>query len=439
MSAGEARGVRHTFHVAGIVALLRRIARITRDRFRQRGRSSTAWALRLTAAAVASYAVAHALFPDSEPLLAPLTALLVVQLTPVTLLTSGVQRVVSVVAGVAVAVAFASLFGVSWWSLGIVIGLSMLVAQVLRLGANALEVPISAMLVLGAGARGAETAAWERMTETLVGAGVGVLSNLLFPPRVATEDAGGAIDGFAGDLARLLDTAADELDGARQNGGGLTDWTSRWLGEARYLTHGIPNVGNALLRAEESRRLNLRALGTIDAGPGLRRGLEALEHASVAVRSMFRSLDDAERSRRSQPHDFSEDLQVIAVELLLRELAAAVRAFGRLVRIEAQPGQELPNPDDLRLASEGLKEARARLTELVMIDPREDATFAELNFALLATVERLITELNLDELIRHLERRPTPPPRRVVNLPGRAEANTSRTAHLRLTIRRRPR
>ncbi len=119
-----------------IVEPLRRVARVTVDRLRQRGRSSAAWALRLTAAAVASYVVAHALFPASDALLAPLTALLVVQLTPVSLLTSGVQRVVSVVAGVTVAVLFSSVFGVSWWSLGIVVALSMLVAQVLRLGSG---------------------------------------------------------------------------------------------------------------------------------------------------------------------------------------------------------------------------------------------------------------------------------------------------------------
>lgn len=361
------------------------------------------------------------MFPASEALLAPLTALLVVQLTPVSLLTSGAQRVVSVVAGVAVAVGFSSVFGLSWWSLGVMIALSLLVAHLLRLGSNELEVPITAMLVLGAGAGGTETAAWQRLTETLVGAGVGVLSNLLFPPRVATEDAGGAIQRFAEDLAHLLERAADDLESARQAGGTLTDQTSRWLGEARRLSHDIPNVGSALLRAEESRRLNLRALGTVNVGPGLRHGLEALEHSSIAVRSMFRSMDDVAADRASQTHDFSQDLQAVAVGLLLHELADAVRAFGRLVRTEAQPRQVLSDLDELRQASEGLKEARVRLTELVLIAPSEDPTFAELNFALLATVERLLTELNLDTLIRHLEQRPAVAPRRIAALPRREE------------------
>jgi len=428
--------VRHTFRVPVTVEPLRRFARLTSDRLRQRGRSSAEWALRLTAAAVGSYVVAHALFPKSEALLAPLTALLVVQLTPVSLLTNGVQRVISVVIGVVVAVAFASVFGLSWWSLAIVIGLSLLVAQALRLGDNKLEVPITAMLVLGAGARAAETAAWERVTETLIGAGVGVLSNLLFPPRVATEDAGGAIERLAEDLARLLEAAADDLETELKSDGALTSWTSRWLGEARRLTHDIPNVGNVLIRAEESRRLNLRAVGTADVGPGLRHGLEALEHSSVAVRSMFRALDDAARGRESQSHDFSEDVEVIAVSMLFRELAAAVRAYGRLVRTEAQPGQHLPEPEQLRSASEGLKEARARLTDLVLVDPRDDATMAELNFALLTTVGRLRSELRLDDLIRHLERRPGPAPRHAVALSRMVDREPSGSSSPRRTLRR---
>jgi len=421
--------------VPRIVEPLHRLAHDTVARLRQRGRAATIWTLRLTAAAVASYVVAHAIFPQSDALLAPLTALLVVQLTPVSLLTSGLERVISVVAGVGVAVAFAALFGVSWWSLAIVIGLSILVAQALRLGSNAMEVPISAMLVLGAGsgAGGAEMAAWQRLTETLVGAGVGVLSNLLFPPRVATEDAGGAIEGLASDLAGLLDSAADDLDAARESGGSLTDRTSRWLGEARRLTHAIPNVGSALLRAEESRRLNLRALGTSDVGPGLRHGLEALEHSAIAVRSMFRSLDDAGRGRAAQDNDFNGDLQAVAVGLLLHELAEAVRTFGMLVRIEAQPAVHALDGERFRHAIEGLHEARARLTDLVLVAPREDATFAELNFALLATVERLLRELNLDERIRHLEQRP-PAPRRVVTLSRREDRGAP---HRRRGLRRR--
>ena len=64
------------------------------------------------------------------------------------IVTSGVQRVVSVVVGVLLAVGFSSLVGISWWSLGLLIAVSILVGQLLRLGPHLVEVPISAMLVL---------------------------------------------------------------------------------------------------------------------------------------------------------------------------------------------------------------------------------------------------------------------------------------------------
>ena len=108
-------------------------------------------AVRLTGAAVAAFAVAQVLFPSTVPILAPLTALLVVEVTLKDIVTSGVQRVASVTAGVLLAVAFSSIVGLTWWSLGVLVAVSILVGQLLRLGPHLLEVPISAMLVLAVG------------------------------------------------------------------------------------------------------------------------------------------------------------------------------------------------------------------------------------------------------------------------------------------------
>jgi hypothetical protein len=371
-------------------------------RFRRGGWSALAWTLRLTAAAVAAFALAEVFFPGTQPLLAPLTALLVVQLTPVSLLASGADRVISVIAGVSVAAVFSSAVQLTWWSLAIVIAISLLVGQALRLGSNLIEVPISAMLVLGVGSLAADSAAWQRIAETLVGAGAGVASNLLFPPRVRTKDAGAAIDAMARDLADLLDRAGEDMEHAGTGGAVLADRTAGWLAEARTLTHDIPNVGTALLRAEESRRLNLRAVGTPDPGPGLRHGMEALEHSAVAVRSMFRSLHDAINGGSWPSGELGPEIEAV-VALLLHEFAAGIRAFGRLVRVDAQPGHDHP-PEiaQLREASDGLLEARARITDLLLAD--DEPGRSELNFALLTTAKRLTTELDLDEHIRRQSR-----------------------------------
>ena len=46
-------------------------------------------------------------------------------------------------------------------------------------------------------------------------------------------------------------------------------------------------VDRALAHAQESRRLNVRALGTPPIGPEMRQGLDALEHTSVSLRTLL--------------------------------------------------------------------------------------------------------------------------------------------------------
>ncbi len=372
-----------------------------------------AWALRLSAAAVASYVVALVLFPGTQPLLAPLTALLVVQVTPVSLLASGLDRVVSVVSGVALAVAFSAVVPLAWWSLWVLIAVSIMIGQVLRLRSNLIEVAISAMLVLGVGSLGADHAAWQRITETLVGAAVGIASNLLLPPKVATADAGNAIDGLAERLGRLLSRAAEELTDLGPRGHDVALRADDWLDEARAITHDIPTVGATLLQAEQGRRLNVRAVGRPDAGPGLRQGLEAVEHSAVAVRSMFRGVHDA-TSDDSWPDDDVGEAVLLGLQQVLRELAAGVDAFGDLVRAEAQPHPHdvVAQTQRVRSALAGLHEAQSRLDDLLMT--RSAPVVLELHAGVLATVKRLLAELDLDNRLRRelrlgrSQRRPTP-------------------------------
>ena len=365
------------------------------ERFRRGGWSALGWAVRLTAAAVAAFVVASEIFPQSTPLLAPLTALLVVQLTPVSLLASGLDRVLSVVVGVSLAATFATFVDLTWWSLAILIALSIVIGQALRIGANLIEVPISAMLVLGVGSFNTDSAAWERISETLVGAAVGVASNLLFPPKIGALDAGAAIERLGHDVADLLERAGDYLAEPGSSEENLAEAAMDWLDAARRINHGIPDIGTRLLRAEESRRLNLRAAGTVDPGPGLRHGLESLEHLAVAVRSMFRSLADT-ASAFDGP--LGRELRPM-VALSLHEFAPALRAFGRLVRADAQPGRShRTEVQELREALDGLWEAQARITDFVLHD--DDPVRAELNFALMATIKRMLAELNLEERAR---------------------------------------
>jgi hypothetical protein len=374
-------------------------------------RVGVSWSIRITVAAVAGYVVGELLFPDTQPLLASLTAMLVVQVTPVSLLASGLDRVVAVVTGVALAVLFASVVPLEWWSLGLLIFVSMAVGQALHLRANLVEVPISAMLVLGVGALGAGSAAGQRIVETLVGAGVGVATNLLFPPKVATASAAAAIDGLADSMSDLVNHAADGLSELVDEGGEIAPAARKWLEEARRITHDeVPRAGSALAHAEQSRRLNVRAVRTPDLGPGLRQGLEALEHCAVAIRSMFRALVDAASEQPSTPDETATDL-FLGLAQTFREMAGGIDAFGQLVRNDASPTAQLSAEDVLALqaALEGLQEARARLEDLLTVEPTPE--LRELDAVVLSTVRRLLREMDLEQRVRRqLQlRRPTRP------------------------------
>jgi hypothetical protein len=383
----------------------RELARVRRD-----GRASVLWSLRITVAATASYLVASLFFPGTQPLLASLTAMLVVQVTPLSLLASGLDRVIAVVAGVALAVGFAAVVPLEWWSLGVLILISITIGQFLRLRSNLVEVAISAMLVLGVGAIGAEAAAWQRIAETLVGAAVGIIATLVFPPKVASSDAGRAIDGLADAVSELLVRAAGELDAMAQGEPHRLSGAAReWLDDARRITHNIPVVGAALLRAEEGRRFNVRAVRTPHVEPGLRQGLEALEHTAVAIRGLMRSVAEASDGDWLDEDSASEVLRDLAESF--RALAAGADAFGELVRHEGDVQVSLSRDDIARLqdAQDGMVRARARLDRALTEAPPADVV--ELYAVTRATVRRLQHELGLDERVRRQLR--LLPPRRL--------------------------
>lgn len=386
------------------------------ERFRSGGREAAAWTLRLTAVAVASYVVATLLLPSQRPLLAPLTALLVAQATPVSLLSTGRDRVASVVVGVLLAVAVSVLVPLTWWSLAVVIGLSLLIGQALRLRSNLLEVPISGMLVLGVGAANTDVAALDRVAETLVGAAVAVLANLVLPPKITYASAAGAVDDLARRLTSLLRRAADAVEQTEGQGSVIAEAAEQCLVDARLVSSDIPDISSAVEHVEEGRKLNVRMARSADAAPGLRQGLEVLEHCLVALRSMFRAIRDATRDETWPDDDSSRDAAADLVEVL-RELADAVAAFGRLVHTEAT-SMDLQAPERVTAVHEALEGMQSTSRMLFERGADQNAALAELYVTLGSTVKRVRSELDVEDrtrrqdVLRPARRRPV---REVIN------------------------
>ena len=260
---------------------------------RRRAQPRAAYIARLALTAVFAYLLALQFAGNKGPVLAPLTALLVIQVSLTHTLRSAARRVLSVVTGVLVAIGLSAVVGFTWWSLGLVIVAALAVGLILRLGDDLLEVPISAMLILSA--VGSTSAASGRIVETLIGAAAGLGGGLLFAP-VRLQPAEEAIDDLSARLAGLLrQTAADIADGA------AAGRSAERLAQARTLGGEVQRVEFALTDSEESLRLNPRARILPQAAIPLRTGLETLEHVAMTVRTLTRWVAEASRPGIDSP------------------------------------------------------------------------------------------------------------------------------------------
>jgi Aromatic acid exporter family member 1 len=335
-----------------------------------------------TLAAVISWELALRLPGSQPPVLAPLTALLVTQLTLVKTITGSLQRVASVTAGVLLALAVADVLGLHWWSVGLVIFVSLALGQVLKLGSHRIEVPISALLVLTLG--GTLGIARTRVLETLIGAGVGVIVNAVLVPPVYIRPAGEAIYELAEDMARVLEgTAADLAEGWSGE-----DAYERLL-EARELDGEVGEAREAIGRAEDSLRLNPRRRLVGDPSEELREGMTTLEHSVILVRGLCRSLVDLDTVTGGRGPD--PELRA-AIARLLGELAEAVRNFGQHLTASV-PGPQA-NPAPLLRALARARAARDETAKAVAGGPGQDPGAWQVHGHLLANVDRLLSELD---------------------------------------------
>jgi hypothetical protein len=348
--------------------------------------------LRLTAAAVVSYLLTLAITGDAIDLTGPLTALLVMQASAYSTLKMGTVRVGAVLAGVLVAILLSNWVGLTWWSLGAVIAASLILGKIFRLGEQAMEAPISAMLILGV--TSPDVAAETRVLNTLIGAGVGIAFNLIYPPALPTRRAGRAMIDVAEATAAPLDAASKALMEGPITGEQVRDWLDRVRAGARRLESATKTVASL----KDSRRFNPRALATTDIEPVLASGLQTLESCQLAMRALFIVLL-AEVPTEERPDDpYGEELRA-AFAVVLHDVADCIRAFGSLVLAEAEEREEEAERS-LDESLDILRETEAILTELITVNVQENKSSWLLRGSILAAVEHVLNQLNLENRAR---------------------------------------
>jgi hypothetical protein len=395
---------------------------------RKRTQPTAVYIARLTATATFAYLLALVVPAGTDrPVLAPLTALLVLQASLFQTIRSGIKKVVSVLAGVLAAVTLSAFVGFSWWLLALLIAGALLLGLLLRLGDDLLEVPISAMLIFASA--GEHAAASGRVVDTLVGTAAGLAGGLIFAP-LRTQPAREAVSELAGRLAGLLDGMAADLADLPDGDAPDPDRVVQWLDQGRALRGEIEHVDDLLRQSEDAARLNPRTLRAPGTGPAaevaLRGGLETLEHAAVTLRVLARSVLDSSRipSAASPVRDEQTRARLAGV---LTQLGEAIRAYGRLV--QTPPAQAEPLASELAARLEDAHRQQDELADI--LDPRTapegGSTEWPLRGEILSHVDRLRTGLDVDlgELALP-PARPRPRPRRRARRPARENRREGR-------------
>lgn len=359
---------------------------------------------RLTAASVLAYLLTRWLVSGPIDLTGALTAMLVMQASAASSFKQGFIKVIGVALGIGLALVASSVVGMSWWSLGLLIFLALVLARILRLGDAALEPPISAMLILGS-TRGGDVAAEARMVGTLVGTFVGIVLPLLLPPAVPTRSVSAAVRRVAGSEGRVLRTAAKAL----QEGPVDRAMVNDWLVSTRGVTQEISKANTAVSRLSDVRRFNSRAVGTADIAPILVSGLNSLETCLVSLRAIFLVME--RRAPRpahpslGQPAAVSSMLTDQMQQMLgrvLDRLGVCLDSFGEMVEAEAS-GNEAKAHEAFVANYRRLRDARAELAELVVM--QEGGSDMWLVGGTIATaLDHVIQQLDIDARVRVRER-----------------------------------
>lgn len=263
---------------------------------------------------------------DEYPYYAPFGALISMYPTLMSSAKTGLQTLLGLGAGIALATLVLMTVGPSVWSIAAVVGVGVIVSGTGWFGAGREYIPMAALFVLIIGGADAEDYSFGYVTQTAVGVIVGLLVNAIIPPAPLVSEAAARIDAFQQRLAAHLDDIAAAL---------TEEWPPErdgWMQDAGALAETSRSLRDALIEADESRRGNPRAWhGRGDTSEEHAR-LETLVEVAHQIRDVSGCLSDTINDR---PSAFPLD------PALVDPLAAACQAVADLLGGEDEDVEQL--------------------------------------------------------------------------------------------------
>ncbi|WP_328370833.1 aromatic acid exporter family protein [Streptomyces sp. NBC_00445] len=213
-------------------------------------RYTTVQSLKTAGAALVAWALAGWWWDAPMALLAPWTALFLVQSTVYRSLLSALQQFVVVVAGTLLAAGGGVLLQNTMAAMAVVLPLTVLLGNYTRFGSQGLYAPTAALFVLVYESY-AGFDILHRLLETLLGATIGVCVNALVLPPVHTDRVRRLRSQLPRDCATLLHEVADGIEGVYDDGR-----VRGWYDRALRLTDVVAELRDARRWSDESFRFN---------------------------------------------------------------------------------------------------------------------------------------------------------------------------------------
>ena len=295
-------------------------------------------------AAALSWFVATSLLHGEYPYFAALAAILTVQVTVADSVDKATQRIIGIVGGVMLSMLLGFWFKIGAISIFFVILLGMGIAKALRMNPQIIsQVAISSFLVLAFG-QNEEGYAFARILETILGSGIAVLINALIVPQNAIPDVERSIISTSSLAATTLRSLNMLLDTHFMQGK-----TGRT--EVNALINGTEQCQDTLKLAEQSLKYNPFLTHKRTHLSRLAVSVSKLEHITVQIRGIRRSLHDLQQNQAFQ----AEYANIQQLQRTLEATAACIAIFGKTI---VDPSEE--NLSALRTKIEVARAEQAR-------------------------------------------------------------------------------
>ncbi|MGW6487797.1 hypothetical protein [Streptomyces sp. NPDC055056] len=215
-----------------------------------RERDACVQALKAAGAAVAAWAVVGAWWDAPMALMAPWTAVALVQGTVYRSVRTGVQQLALIAAGTFLAAGAAMITGNVMAAMALALPPAALLGIHNRFGDQGVYAPTTVIFALAYGTLSGEDMA-HRLAETAVGAVIGISVNALLLPPVHLRGVEEALSAMAREHSSLLRMMADDLAA-----GYAEEDAARWRGRVAQISASLEGLRNARIWNRESYRFN---------------------------------------------------------------------------------------------------------------------------------------------------------------------------------------